>query len=449
MNESSDDNPEEPEGEEPEGEESEGGSGSTLVPVITLNNVTLTCATGPAIEVNSYDRVTINLVGDNTLSTTKEDCAAISIGTTDGGGDWTGCGHVTIGPETEEDEYGNLVKKGEGTLTIPAKSSIGLYSNASSISFNYTTADLSGTEYGLYVSGGSNYMYPVNTYQTNLKLQGNTSAYLCAGGGYQGEIYGDIVESAPALDDDEDEYWYDSETGQYGFEIYEDEALVGYAVATYLWFAPEGRWVEAPLEWSTMPICNWNWSNMINISGVDFSAVADELLCYMVTGFDAANLTITFKRVKGKLYNDDRYAVLLYNQTADKTRFHIPYNDNATVYGNDEENKLLRITVYLYPTDLEYTNFVLTKKDDNYLFRPLGTTRDLTDKGYLPVPTADLPADLSRGFRIVFDGEAPSGIADMKDLRVPAQVVFDLLGRQRQSMHHGISVSNGKKVLVK
>ena len=418
-----------------EGEEPEGGSGSNLVPIITLTNASLTCATGPAIEVNSYDEVTINLVGDNTASTTKADCAAISIGTTDGGGDWSGCGLVTIGPETEGDKC---------TLTIPASSSIGLYSNASSLSFNYTTADLSGTEYGLYVNGSS-----VSNYQTNLKLHGNTSAYLCAGGGYEGEINGDIVESAPELDDDEDEYWYDDETGQYDVPIYEDEELVGHTVATYLWLAPKGSWVEAPLEWSTMPVCNWDWSNMINLSRVDFSAVADELLCYMVTGFDAENLTITFKRVNGQLYNDDRYAVLLYNQTADKTRFHIPYNDLATIYNSDGENKLLRGTGYVNPTEGDYTNFVLTKKDGNYLFRPLGTTRDLTDKGYLPVPTADLPADPSRGFRIVFDGEAPSGIANVENLRMPAQVVFDLLGRQQQNWQHGISVRNGKKVLVK
>ena len=421
-----------------DGENPEGDSGSTLVPVITLTNANLTCSTGPAIEVNSYDLVTINLIGDNTVSTTKEDCAAISIGTANGN-DWDGCNRVFIGPATEG---------GKGTLNIPDNSCIGLYNNSSFISFEYITADIKGTEYGAYINGGSDYGNPLYINQANLKLHGNKSAYLCASG-VQGVINGDILESAPALDDYE--YSYDYETGQYDFVTYnEEDEPVAYTFATYLWFAPEGAWVEAPLEWSTMPICNWNWSNMIDISGVDFSAVANELLCYMVTGFDATNLTITFKRVNGKLYNDDRYAALLYNQTTNKTRFHIPYNDNATVYGNDEENKLLRGTGNVDPIVDEYTNFVLTKKDGNYLFRPLGTTRDLTDKGYLPVPTADIPEDLgARGFRIVFDGETPSGIADVENLRLPAQVVYDLLGRQQHSQQSGISVRNGKKVLMK
>ena len=412
--------------------------GSSLMPVITLNNANLTYNNGPAIEVNSYSMVTINLVGNNTISSTKADCAAISFGTMNGN-DWEGCGNVIIKPETDGSDV---------SLTVPAQShATGVYNYSSSISLSSVIADFGGTDYGLYInpgnmSGGEGPMNPpLELNSSFLKLRGDESAYVFEGGNWQGYISVDILEALPEPTGEEAVYEYDYASGQF---------TCGEDVATYLWIGPKGEWVEAPIGWSTHPVNDWDID--IKVSGIDFSSVSQELLCYMVTGVDVENFTLTLTRVNGKLYDDDRYAVLLYNQTTNKTRFHIPYNDDVATYGENSENKLLKGTSNVQPTEGDNTNFVLTKKDGKYVFRPLRTARDLTGKGYLPIPTSALQSDGNgvKGFSIVLEDDDPTGISNIENLRVPASVVFDLLGRQQQNMQRqGIYIRDGKKIIVK
>ena len=131
-------------------------------PIITLNNANLTYDAGPAIEINSYNRVDIYLVGDNVVSSTAPNCAAISIGTKDGV-DEEGC-DVNIG-KVSEGYYYEPIDYEPASLTIPANTSMGIYSHDSNISMMDITADIAGLQYGVYVDGV--WVMPILNAKTN------------------------------------------------------------------------------------------------------------------------------------------------------------------------------------------------------------------------------------------------------------------------------------------
>ena len=119
-------------------------------PIITLNNVNLTYDAGPAIEINTYDRVDIYLVGDNTVSSTLPNCAAISIGTEDGA-DAEGCA-IMIGKVSEDYNY-QPIDFEPASLTIPANTNIGIYCHDSNIRMYDLTAHIAGLQYGIFTNG--------------------------------------------------------------------------------------------------------------------------------------------------------------------------------------------------------------------------------------------------------------------------------------------------------
>lgn len=129
------------------------------VPVITLDHANLTYDRGPAIEVSTYDQVYINLVGDNTVSSTAANSAAISIGTRNGE-DAEGC-YVIIGKVS--DEYGNPVDFIPASLTIPATTSVGMYIHDSNIRMADFTGNIAGMQYGIYLDGVYNSSPPVRS----------------------------------------------------------------------------------------------------------------------------------------------------------------------------------------------------------------------------------------------------------------------------------------------
>ena len=423
--------------------------GSSLMPVITLSNANLTSNNGPAIEVNSYSMVTINLVGNNTVSSTKADCAAISFGTMNGN-DWEGCGNVIIKPETDGTDV---------SLTVPAQShATGVYNYSSSITLSSVIADFGGTDYGLYIipgnmSGGEGPMNPpLELNSSFLKLRGDESAYVFEGGGWQGfDIDEQIIEAMSGPVSDGTAYWYNNETGR--LESDED-------VATYLWIGPVCEYLESvPAKWSTYSQEDW--------TGLDFSKVVvwddegeasvsnDALLCYVVSNINLENLTLTLTRVTRFFYEDkNERGMLLYNATGEAADVLVPHyeGERSTVTNHLAGTCNSGYDIDVPATEGEYSNLVLTKKNGQYVFRPLANTRRLNSKAYLPIPTSALQSDGNgvKGFSIVLEDDDPTGIANIENLRVPASVVFDLLGRQQQIMQRqGIYIRDGKKIIVK
>ena len=212
-------------GGDPEGGDPE--SGGSLVPLITLDNATLSYTGGPAIELNSYDGAIIQLKGQNTVS-------AISVGTMNGQ-DWEGC-RLLITADAEEED---------ASLTIPGNSNTGLYNYNSYIDLAGFTGSFSGQQYGIYLAGesqGDGYGGSYFTLNEGLKLElsGGTTAFrseMCS--------WADIdYQSCPMLAwepriNDDDYCDYNDQKGL--FLVYYDDEETGEgeaATATYLKFGP-------------------------------------------------------------------------------------------------------------------------------------------------------------------------------------------------------------------
>ena len=211
-------------GDPEDGDPEDGGS---LVPLITLDNATLSYTGGPAIEVNSYDGAIIQLKGQNTVS-------AISVGTMNGQ-DWEGC-RLLITADAEEED---------ASLTIPGNSDTGLYNYNSYIDLAGFTGSFSGQQYGIYLAGesqGDGYGGSYFTLNEGLKLElsGGTTAFrseMCS--------WADIdYQSCPMLAwepriNDDDYCDYNDQEGL--FLVYYDDEETGEgeaATATYLKFGP-------------------------------------------------------------------------------------------------------------------------------------------------------------------------------------------------------------------
>jgi hypothetical protein len=219
-------------GEDPIGGEPGGGEGpvvgnsSTLVPVITLSNATITYSDGPAIEINSYPQAFIYLVGENTINCTAEDGAAISIGTMSGI-PWTGCGSVFIGTDDNHDT---------GSLTITNGTNRGIYNYNSFIKLDDFIGDITGLQYGIHVDG-EGMPYPDSYYVKlgaglELKLRGGEAAF-------KSEILNEwqVVNDNKYIEDFDpvgDYIRYNEEKGSYGIGDGDD-----FVPSIYLHFAPE------------------------------------------------------------------------------------------------------------------------------------------------------------------------------------------------------------------
>ena len=199
------------------------------IPVITLNNANITYDKGPAIEINSYPEAYIYITGNNTISSTAENSAAISIGTM-GGEDWETCGTVFIGADDNHDG---------GTLTIGNSTADGIYNYGSFITLDGFSGEIAGQQYGIHLYGETMDYYPENFYVKlgaglELKLRGGVAAF-------KSEIsWGPFVNEGKYMSDYEpagDGPWLDSSEGSFLVGV---EGIEGteYVPATYIYFAP-------------------------------------------------------------------------------------------------------------------------------------------------------------------------------------------------------------------
>jgi hypothetical protein len=225
--------PDDPEGGDPEGGDPE-GSGA-LMPIITLDGVTLEATDVPAIEVNSYDEVTIILKGHNTVSTTNTEegvAAAISFGTMNGM-DWEGCSRVIIEAGDED-----------ASLTIPTNSNIGLYNYNSCVGMNGFTGNIAGAEYGIYLNAleqGKDMSFFIDE-STTLELSGGEAAFKSENGSGSDINYGyDCLVKWSPESEDYPSCEYNYLLGQFiPCYVDEDNDETNYAdaPATYLKFGP-------------------------------------------------------------------------------------------------------------------------------------------------------------------------------------------------------------------
>ena len=106
-------------------------------------------------------------------------------------------------------------------------------------------------------------------------------------------------------------------------------------------------------------------------------------------------------------------------------------------------------TTYVYPTDGEYTNFILANGIHGINFYTLSEAGNIAGgKAYLKLPTSEIPVN-SRALKLCFTDEEITGINTAQNKMNSSSDFYDLQGRKVKSPVKGLYVVNGKKVIIK
>lgn len=101
----------------------------------------------------------------------------------------------------------------------------------------------------------------------------------------------------------------------------------------------------------------------------------------------------------------------------------------------------------IYPTDGDYTNFILANGSHGIGFYTLSEAGELAEgKAYLQLPTASVAG--VKAFSFTFDDGEATGISDVKN--VPSiEGIYNLQGQRISQPRKGLNIINGKTVVIK
>lgn len=174
--------------------------------------------------------------------------------------------------------------------------------------------------------------------------------------------------------------------------------------------------------------------------GLDFTNVTG-LKAYIVSGFSPSTCTLvltpatTIPAGEGLLLKGEEGTYV------------IPHTTTDMIYSN----LLVGVptTTYVYPTDGEYTNFILANGIHGINFYTLSEAGNIAGgKAYLKLPTSEIPFN-SRALKLCFTDEEITGINTAQNKMNSSSDFYDLQGRKVKSPVKGLYVVNGKKVIIK
>lgn len=173
---------------------------------------------------------------------------------------------------------------------------------------------------------------------------------------------------------------------------------------------------------------------------LDFTNVTG-LKTYIVSGFSPSTCTLvltpatTIPAGEGLLLKGEEGTYV------------IPHTTTDMIYSN----LLVGVptTTYVYPTDGEYTNFILANGIHGINFYTLSEAGNIAGgKAYLKLPTSEIPVN-SRALKLCFTDEEITGINTAQNKMNSSSDFYDLQGRKVKSPVKGLYVVNGKKVIIK
>ncbi|MBP3789934.1 MAG: BspA family leucine-rich repeat surface protein [Prevotella sp.] len=173
---------------------------------------------------------------------------------------------------------------------------------------------------------------------------------------------------------------------------------------------------------------------------LDFTNVTG-LKAYIVSGFSPSTCTLvltpatTIPAGEGLLLKGEEGTYV------------IPHTTTDMIYSN----LLVGVptTTYVYPTDGEYTNFILANGIHGINFYTLSEGGNIAGgKAYLKLPTSEIPVN-SRALKLCFTDEEITGINTAQNKMNSSSDFYDLQGRKVKSPVKGLYVVNGKKVIIK
>ncbi len=182
-----------------------------------------------------------------------------------------------------------------------------------------------------------------------------------------------------------------------------------------------------------------NVGTLCSTKDLDFTTVSD-VKAYIGSGFNATTGVLTLTRV----YDVPAGTGLVLMGEAGTT-YRIPYATSSSIYAN----LLVGVTVAtsISPTDGGYTNYILSKQNEQVGFFKVSTTGELAaGKAYLRIPTT---AGAPNMFTIDLQ-EGTTAIDGIKENQEKQQNWYDLQGRRIQyPAKPGLYILNGKKVVIR
>lgn len=175
---------------------------------------------------------------------------------------------------------------------------------------------------------------------------------------------------------------------------------------------------------------------------LDFSGTND-IKAYIVSAFKPSTGEVILTRITDVPANTGIVV------KGDADTYTIPWGPGETIVSN----MLAGVTVntVLNKVDGDYTNYILSNKNDNLGFYAVTDGSTLSaGKAYLPLPTASLSNIAgARGVKFVFDDEQTTDIIIVGRTNTDAKnEVYDLQGRKVRKAVKGLYIVNGKKVTI-
>ncbi len=213
------------------------------------------------------------------------------------------------------------------------------------------------------------------------------------------------------------------------------------SIGTYRTTSP---WSEfnsiEPITTEIIDVPSYGMCTYCSDSDLDFSNVSN-LKAYIVSGFSPSTCTLvltpatTIPAGEGLLLKGEEGTYV------------IPHTTTDMIYSN----LLVGVptTTYVYPTDGEYTNFILANGIHGINFYTLSEAGNIAGgKAYLKLPTSEIPVN-SRALKLCFTDEEITGINTAQNKMNSSSDFYDLQGRKVKSPVKGLYVVNGKKVIIK
>lgn len=183
-------------------------------------------------------------------------------------------------------------------------------------------------------------------------------------------------------------------------------------------------------------------------ANLDFSEV-EGIKAYIASSYNPGSGSLTITRVDNVPAGEG----MLLKGTAGES-YDVPTTDNASVVANLLKGNTTATT--LYPTDGDYTNYVLSKNNEDVMgfYRFTGSVAMPANKAWLQIPTSALGGGGAqanvRGFRLVEEGEEMTAISEVKSESEENNIIYDLQGRRVNSVpSRGVYIKNGKKIIMK
>jgi len=194
-----------------------------------------------------------------------------------------------------------------------------------------------------------------------------------------------------------------------------------------------------PLTAEIIEVPSYGLCTYCSNSDLDFSNISN-LKAYIVSGFSPSLCTLILTPVEKV-----RAGVGLLLKGGGE--YNVPYTTTDMIYSN----LLIGVptTTYVYPTDGEYTNFILANGIHGINFYTLSEAGNIAGgKAYLQLPTSEIPAN-SRPLKLSFTDEETTGINTVQNEMNGSSDFYDLQGRKVISPVKGLYVVNGKKIIIK